>query len=165
MLFRLQDLAGPGALTSMVSAIANASGAELCATLRERRMGLVGEMPASHLRRSKHPAVTRALTADATGKKARTLGASSIALISLAAVLTLRSLPAIAEYGWSSIAYYLLGAVLFFIPLALVAAELATGWPRAGGLYAWVKEAFGDRWGFLAIWFEGVRKVGCFPPG
>jgi glutamate:GABA antiporter len=78
-------------------------------------------------------------------------------------VLTLRSLPAIAEYGWSSIAYYVLGAVLFFIPLALVAAELATGWPRAGGLYAWVKEAFGDRLGFLAIWFEWVENVVWFP--
>jgi hypothetical protein len=86
------------------------------------------EMPASHLRRSEHPAVTRALNAKATGKKARTLGVSSIALISLAAALTLRSLPSIAEDGWSSIACYLLGAILFFIPLALVAAELATGW-------------------------------------
>ncbi len=84
------------------------------------------------------------MNAEATGKKARTLGTSPIALISRAAVLTLRSLPSIAEDGWSSIAY-LLGAVLFFIPLALIAAELAMGWPRAGGLYAWVKEAFGDR--------------------
>jgi glutamate:GABA antiporter len=129
----------------------------------EKHVSPVGDMPASHLRRSEHPAVTRALDAAATGKKARMLGASSIALISLAAVLTLRSLPAIAEYGWSSIAYYLLGAVLFFVPLALVAAELATGWPRAGGLYAWVKEAFGDRSGFLAIWFEWVENVVWFP--
>ena len=120
-------------------------------------------MPPFHLRRSEHPAVTRALTVEATGKKARTLGASSIALIGLAAVLTLRSLPAIAEYGWSSIAYYLLGAVLFLVPLALVAAELATGWPRAGGLYAWVKEAFRNRSGFLAIWFEWVENVVWFP--
>jgi amino acid transporter len=114
-------------------------------------------MPALHLRRSEHPAVVRALTAQSGGKGARTLGASSIALISLAGVLTLRSMPTIAEYGWSSIAYYLLGALLFFVPLALVAAELATGWPRAGGVYAWVKEAFGDRSGFLAIWSRGSR--------
>ena len=78
-------------------------------------------------------------------------------------MLTLRSMPSIAEDGWSSIAYYLLGALLFFIPLALVAAELATGWPRAGGLYAWVREAFGDRSGFLAIWFEWVENVVWFP--
>lgn len=120
-------------------------------------------MPAFHLRRSQHPAVTHALKVPPPGKSARTLGASSIALISLAAVLTLRSMPSIAMDGWSSIAYYLLGALLFFVPLALVAAELATGWPRAGGLYAWVREAFGNRSGFLAIWFEWVEGVVWFP--
>jgi glutamate:GABA antiporter len=72
-------------------------------------------------------------------------------------------MPSVAEYGWSSIAYYLLGAIFFFIPLALVAAELATGWPRAGGLYAWVREAFSDRSGFLAIWFEWIENVVWFP--
>jgi putative glutamate/gamma-aminobutyrate antiporter len=91
------------------------------------------------------------------------LGASAIALISLAAVLTLRSMPSVAEYGWASIAYYLLGALFFFVPLAMVAAELATAWPRAGGLYAWVREAFGDRSGFLSIWFEWVENVIWFP--
>ena len=91
------------------------------------------------------------------------LGAGSIALISLAAVLTLRGFPAVAGYGWSSIAFYLLGAVFFFVPLALVSAELATGWPRAGGLFAWVTEAFGDRSGFLAVWFEWVENIVWFP--
>ena len=93
----------------------------------------------------------------------RILGAGSIALISLAAVLTLRGMPSVAEYGWSSIAFYLLGSLFFFIPLALVAAELATGWPRAGGLYAWVKQAFGDRSGFLAVWFEWIENIVWFP--
>jgi amino acid transporter len=110
-----------------------------------------------------HPVVRRHATAAAGPHGARVLGASSLALISLAAVLTLRSLPSIAEDGWSSIAYYLLGALLFFVPLALVAAELATGWPRAGGLYAWVREAFGERSGFLAIWFEWIENVVWFP--
>ena len=72
-------------------------------------------------------------------------------------------MPSIAEDGWSSIAYYLLGALLFFIPLALVAAELATGWPRAGGLYAWVEGGVRDRSGLLAIWFEWVENVVWFP--
>jgi amino acid transporter len=93
----------------------------------------------------------------------RVLGAASIALISLAAVLTLRGMPTVAEYGWSSIAFYVLGALFFFIPLALVSAELATGWPRAGGLYAWVKQAFGERSGFLAVWFEWVENIVWFP--
>ncbi len=63
----------------------------------------------------------------------------------------------------ASIAFYVLGALFFFIPLALVAAELATGWPRAGGIYAWVEQAFGDRSGFLAVWFEWVENIVWFP--
>lgn len=118
-------------------------------------------MPASHLRRRMHPVVRRHDAKTTQGP--RVLGAGSIALISLAAVLTLRGMPSVAEYGWSSIAFYVLGALFFFIPLALVSAELATGWPRAGGLYAWVKEAFGDRSGFLAVWFEWVENIVWFP--
>jgi putative glutamate/gamma-aminobutyrate antiporter len=125
-------------------------------------------MPAERIRRHLHPSVRRAESVEQGGIGAqaqgpRILGGSAIALISLAAVLTLRSMPSVAEYGWSSIAYYLLGAIFFFIPLALVAAELATGWPRAGGLYAWVREAFSDRSGFLAIWFEWIENVVWFP--
>jgi amino acid transporter len=78
-------------------------------------------------------------------------------------VFTLRNMPSVAEYGWSSIAHYLLGAVFFFVPLALVVAELGTGWPKAGGLYAWVKEGFGDQPGFLAVWFEWVENIPYFP--
>jgi glutamate:GABA antiporter len=118
-------------------------------------------MPASQLRRRTHPVVER--DGAAASKGPRVLGAGSIALISLAAVLTLRNFPSVAEYGWSSIAFYLLGALFFLVPLALVAAELATGWPRAGGVYAWVKEAFGERSGFLAVWFEWVENVVWFP--
>lgn len=119
-------------------------------------------MPASHLRRRMHPAARRPGAAQAS-RGPRTLGAGSIALISLAAVLTLRGMPTVAEYGWSSIAFYVIGAVLFFIPLALVAAELATGWPKAGGLYAWVKQAFGERSGFMAVWFDWVENIVWFP--
>ena len=119
-------------------------------------------MPANQLRRRMHPVVRHHATPASKGP--RILGAGSIALISLAAVLTLRGFPSVAEYGWSSIAFYVLGALFFLIPLALVAAELATGWPRAGGVYAWVKEAFGDHSGFVAVWFEWVEDVVWFPP-
>lgn len=120
-------------------------------------------MPALHLRRSQNIGRTQPPPSERTSSGQRFLGASAIALISLAAVLTLRSMPSVAEYGWASIAYYILGAIFFLVPLALVAAELATAWPRAGGLYAWVREAFGERSGFLAIWFEWVENVVWFP--
>lgn len=93
----------------------------------------------------------------------RVLGTGSVILVSVAAVLTLRNLPSVAEYGWSSIFYNVLGALLFFVPLALVVAELGTGWPEAGGLYAWVKRGFGERSGFLAVWFDFIENVPSFP--
>lgn len=119
-------------------------------------------MPAERLRRSIHPAVTRASTPPPTGAP-RFLGPGGIALITLAAILTLRSLPSLAEYGWASIFFYLAGAVFFFIPLAFVAAELATGWPKAGGMYAWVKQGFGSRVGFLSVWFDWIENAAWFP--
>ncbi len=118
-------------------------------------------MPAERLKRSLHPAVVRAAAPPTS--KTRFLGPGGIALITVAAILTLRSLPSIAEFGWASIFFYVMGAIFFFVPLAFVAAELATGWPRAGGMYAWVKQGFGPQAGFLAVWFDWIENVVWFP--
>ena len=96
-------------------------------------------------------------------KDKKKLGVFALAMINVAAVLTLRNFPAMAEYGWASITWYVLGTVLFLIPIALVGAELATAWPKAGGVYAWVHEAFGERLGFLAVWCEWSENVVWFP--
>jgi glutamate:GABA antiporter len=98
-----------------------------------------------------------------SGKSVRIIGTASIAGISLAAVLTLRGFPSVAEYGWASIGLYVFGAIFFLIPLALVCAELGTGWPKAGGLYAWVRQGFGAKSGFLAVWFEWIEGIVWFP--
>ena len=118
-------------------------------------------MPAERLKRRTHPAVVRA--AEAKPGSARFLGPGGIALITVAAIFTLRGLPSLAEYGWGSVFFYLAGAVFFFIPLAFVAAELATSWPRAGGMYAWVRQGFGPQTGFLAVWFDWIENVVWFP--
>ncbi len=86
-----------------------------------------------------------------------------LAMINIAAIGSVKNWPVTAEYGFSSIFYFLLGACIFFIPLALVTAELATGIPKAGGVFAWVKEAFGQRLGFLAIWLQWVENVIWYP--
>lgn len=61
--------------------------------------------------------------------------------------------------------WYLFGLVAFFLPLSLVAGELATTWPQGGGIYAWVRQAFGERGGFIAIWCEWIEDVVWFPVG
>lgn len=76
---------------------------------------------------------------------------------------SLRNLPLVAEYGYSAIFFFVLVAIFFLIPSALVSAELATGWPKSGGIYIWVREAFGDTWGFFAIWMQWVHNVTWYP--
>ena len=43
-----------------------------------------------------------------------------------------------------------------------VAAELATGWPGKGGVYVWVKAAFGEKWGFTASWIQWFQMTTGF---
>lgn len=65
------------------------------------------------------------------------------------AVVSLRGLPSEAVYGPSSAFYYLFAAIVFLIPTALVAAELAAMFAdKQGGVFRWVGEAMGARTGF-----------------
>lgn len=72
-------------------------------------------------------------------------------------------MPAESTYGLSSVFYYIFAAVFFLVPVSLVAAELTTGWPQKGGVYRWVGEAFGKKWGFLAIWLQWIESTIWFP--
>ncbi len=96
-------------------------------------------------------------------KPRRVLGIFVLATLNLAVITSLRNMPLVAQYGLSSIAYYTLSALAFVVPSALVSAELATGWPKAGGVYIWVREAFGEKWGFLAIWLQWVHNLPWYP--
>jgi amino acid transporter len=85
----------------------------------------------------------------------------TLSFMMVAAVASIRSLPSMAVYGLGSIFLYLLPAVVFFIPVSLVAAELGTGWN--GGIYGWVKQAFGNKWGFFVTWFMWIQVVTWYP--
>lgn len=92
----------------------------------------------------------------------RTLTAGMIALINVCAITNIKNFPLLAEYGLSVILFLALSALFFFIPVALVSAELASGWPERG-VYTWVKTALGPRMGFLAIWLEWIENVIWYP--
>ncbi len=84
-------------------------------------------------------------------------------MINVIAVDSLRTLPISAKLGFSLISYYIFAALVFFIPVALVAAELATAYPNTGGLYVWVREAFGKRVAFITIWLQWIYNVVWYP--
>lgn len=93
----------------------------------------------------------------------RFLGVALLALLNLSVMTSLRNLPIVSEYGFGSAFFYLLVAIVFLFPAALISAELATGWTRTGGVYIWVREAFGPGWGFFAIWMQWIHNVTWFP--
>ncbi len=98
----------------------------------------------------------------APGKR-RFMNVFLLALLNLSVMSSLRNLPIVAEYGYGSLFFYSLVAVVFLFPAALISAELATGWNKTGGVYIWVREAFGPMWGFFAIWMQWIHNVTWFP--
>lgn len=93
----------------------------------------------------------------------KVLSVFSLVMINVIAVDSLRTLPLTAKLGLPLISYYLLAAVAFFIPVALVAAELATAYPHTGGIYIWVREAFDKRTAFLTIWLQWIYNIVWYP--
>ena len=93
----------------------------------------------------------------------RVLGVFALAMISVCAVINPRGAPLMASMGFSAVFFYLLAALLFLLPSSVICAELGSTWPKAGGVYLWVRKAFGDKTGFLAIWLEWINNVISFP--
>lgn len=100
----------------------------------------------------------------ATVKQAAKMGVFTLVIMNIVAVVSLRGLPAEAEYGVSSAFYYILAAVVFLVPVSLVAAELAAMFPyQQGGMFRWIGEAFGDKAGFLGIWLQWIESTIWYP--
>jgi amino acid transporter len=93
----------------------------------------------------------------------RVMGFWDVLLFNIATVLGPRWVAAAAHNGTSSISLWILAAVFFFVPTALVVVELSTRFPHEGGLYVWSKEAFGEFHGFIAGWTYWVYTFFYFP--
>lgn len=92
-----------------------------------------------------------------------TMRIKGMAMLTVCSVFSLRNLPSMAEYGWNIIFFLSAAAACFFIPSALVSAELASTYPQRGGVFIWVKEAFGPKLGFLAIFMEWFQNMPWYP--
>lgn len=91
------------------------------------------------------------------------LSTFALVMITVGSVDSIRNLPATALFGSSLIFFFVLAAIGFLIPCALVSGELSSTYNEQGGVYLWVKRAFGPRTGFLAIWFQWIENVIWYP--
>lgn len=87
----------------------------------------------------------------------------SLSVLIIAAIDSIRNLPAAAIFGSSLIFFFILSALIFLIPTALVAAELSASFPDKGGVYQWIQRAFGKKVAMAAIWLQWINTMVWYP--
>lgn len=85
----------------------------------------------------------------------------ALAFMITSSVASLRSAPSMAVYGLAAIFLYVVPAIVFLLPTAMVSAELASGW--TGGVYNWVSQGLSKPLGFLAVWCQFAMTIFYYP--
>lgn len=97
------------------------------------------------------------------GERRRVMGIVDVTLFTVSAMLVVETLTASAAIGTKTIAWWILGIVVFLIPYGLITAELATAYPTQGGIYVWVKQALGPRWAARTTYWYWVNVALWMP--
>src|SRR5215468_7081533 len=87
----------------------------------------------------------------------------ALILLIISAVDSNRNLPSSAIFGSPLIFFFLFSAIFFLFPTSLVAAELAAAFPEEGGIYHWIRMAFGANMGMVAVWLQWINSVAWYP--
>ncbi len=88
----------------------------------------------------------------------------SVAMITMTSVDSIRNLPGSSLFGSHAIFFFILVGICYFIPVALVCAELSTTYPEQGGVYLWGKKTLGRNFGFVSLWYQYAENVVFYPP-
>lgn len=97
-------------------------------------------------------------------KNSSTIGLLPLVLLITGAIDSIRNLPGTALFGSSLIFFFIVSALVFLIPVAFISAELSSAWSDdEGGIYSWVKHAFGEKWAFFTIWLQWVNTMVWYP--
>lgn len=103
----------------------------------------------------------------AKSKTKKGFRAIDIVLFTFSAVFVLDSLGLSTTIGWSSILWWLILGIMFFLPYGMITAELSTTY-NEGGIYQWVKNGLGFKngartnfcyWINVAFWMPSVYLI------
>ena len=101
--------------------------------------------------------------AQTVAPKKATLSMTGMMILIVTTILSLRGLASQAEFGYTSIFWYVLSAIIYLIPYSLVCAELASTYTHKGGPFRWCAEAFGPKWGWAAMYMDWIMVLIWFP--
>ncbi len=87
----------------------------------------------------------------------KSLGALDTLLFTICAMLFIDTIAPTAAIGPSSLSWWVILIVAYYIPYGLITAELGSTYPEQGGLYAWVKRAFGNKWAARTTWLYWIN--------
>ncbi len=78
-------------------------------------------------------------------------------LAAVCVVLVVESAAPAAAIGNSQFFWWFFLLIGFFLPYALISAELGTTYEDEGGIYDWVKKAYGPKWGSRVAWYYYIN--------
>ena len=81
----------------------------------------------------------------------------SAVLATVCIILVADAVAPTASIGNSMYVWWAIMLIGFFVPYALISAELGTQYPSEGGMYTWIKKAFGKKWAARVAWFYWVN--------
>ena len=77
------------------------------------------------------------------------------------------------QMGYASIIWYILAALVFFLPVSLMLAEYGSSFKEAkGGIYSWLEGSIGEKWAFVGtfiwlaawiVWLVQTASSFCIP--
>jgi glutamate:GABA antiporter len=103
-------------------------------------------------------------------KLQRHFGRFDILFFLICTIVGVDTIAAVAQGGGQAFTWMMIFAVVFFVPQALLFAELGTAFPQEGGPYMWTRLAFGHLAGavnnFLywitnPVWIGGSLTISC----
>jgi amino acid transporter len=101
--------------------------------------------------------------ADRSSRFVRALGTGDVVLMTVTATVGLQFMARGARAGAPALVLWLAAALVFLVPHALCVAELTGRVAEQGGVYAWVRRAYGPFHGFVAGWCLWINNVFFLP--
>src|SRR6266567_1970758 len=92
----------------------------------------------------------------------RFLGTTDLILLFVLNLLWVSNITGVATGGPAGFIYWIICAVLFFLPSCLVVAQLGSMFPHEGSIYNWTYHALGRFWSFfmgICAWLPGVLSL------
>lgn len=91
------------------------------------------------------------------------MGFKDLLLFFITTGISIQWITRAAAGGPSSLTVWVIGCLVFYLPLVVCVLELWSRYPQEGGLYQWSHRAFGDFAGFMTGWFYWTSLLPFFP--